>query len=235
MPRQQELDEVAEAGRAPSERISIQSAALADKVYDLILEQLISLRIPPGARITVDELVRQYGVSQTPIREALSRLESHGLVTKTHRIGYRTAPQFTREQLHDLYEIRMLLEPAAARKAAVNIDPGELDELADLIAEMQRETTLLSQPKYGRFARHDGAFHACIASASKNDLIADAVSRLHSQVHMFRHFYNTSVTDAALLEHQAIAAAIAARDAGKAEECMRAHIEESWRRLEKGF
>ncbi|MBM2712916.1 GntR family transcriptional regulator [Mesorhizobium caraganae] len=63
---------------------------LADEAYGLILGQLISLQLPPGARITVDELARQFGISQTPIREALGRLISDGLVTKTHLLAART-------------------------------------------------------------------------------------------------------------------------------------------------
>lgn len=66
--------------------------SLAGDVYEAIFAQLMSLKIAPGARITVDSLVREFNVSQTPIREALGRLEGEGLVLKTHLIGYRAAP-----------------------------------------------------------------------------------------------------------------------------------------------
>ena len=213
----------------------LRGAGLAGEAYELILEQLISVKIPPGARITVDELARQFGISQTPIREALGRLETHGLVIKTHLIGYRAAPQYTREQFNNLYEVRLLLEPAAVRRTAEKIEPEELGALQQLIVEMQEEITAGTPVKYGRFALHDAAFHACIAAASKNDLIAETLSRLHSHVHIFRHFFNSWVTENALLEHRAIVEAIVARDAALAEQQMRTHIEASWQRLERGF
>ena len=84
--------------------------------YDYVL--LMSLRIPPDSRISIDSLARELQVSQTPVREALSMLEPTGLVTKRHFIGYCSAPQLSRHQLDELYEVRLLVEPYAARCAA---------------------------------------------------------------------------------------------------------------------
>jgi DNA-binding GntR family transcriptional regulator len=109
-------------------------AGLADEVYEAILAQLMALKIPPGARITVDNLVRELQVSHTPIREALGRLEGEGLVVKAHLIGYSAAPQISRRHFDDLYEIRLLLEPNSARRAALTMDKertAELREIAD--------------------------------------------------------------------------------------------------------
>jgi DNA-binding GntR family transcriptional regulator len=83
---------------------------LGTEIYDLLFGQLMSLRLPPGSRITVDNLARELGVSQTPIREALGRLEMEGLVIKTHLVGYSAAPQLNRQQFEELYELRLLLE-----------------------------------------------------------------------------------------------------------------------------
>ncbi|MGF7159214.1 DNA-binding GntR family transcriptional regulator [Rhodoligotrophos appendicifer] len=213
----------------------IRSVGLADEAYALILGQLISLKLPPGARITVDELARQFGISQTPIREALGRLETHGLVTKTHLIGYRATPQLTREQFQDLYEIRLLLEPAAARQAALKIEAQEIEALKRFAAEMAEEVARGAQGNHGRFPLHDGEFHARIALAGRNNLIADALSRLHAHVHIFRLYYHSWITESAVREHQAIVEAIARHDADGAERSMRSHIEESWRRLKQGF
>ena len=90
------------------------AASLAEEVYEAIFARLMALRIPPGARITVDNLVRELAVSQTPIREALGRLEGEGLVVKTHLVGYSAAPQITRDRFEELYELRLLLEPEMA-------------------------------------------------------------------------------------------------------------------------
>ncbi|WP_245518444.1 GntR family transcriptional regulator, partial [Mesorhizobium sp. M1C.F.Ca.ET.189.01.1.1] len=94
------------------------ASSLAEDVYEAIFAQLMSLKIAPGSRITVDNLVKEFDVSHTPIREALGRLEGEGLVLKTHLIGYRAAPQITRRRFDELYEMRLLLEPHGAAKAA---------------------------------------------------------------------------------------------------------------------
>src|SRR4029078_5409586 len=101
---------------------------LADDVYEAIFNKLMSLEIAPGARITVDGLVRELGVSHTPIREALGRLEGEGLVVKTHLVGYSAAPQITRRRFDELYDLRLLLEPEAARRAARRASDERLRE-----------------------------------------------------------------------------------------------------------
>ena len=108
---------------------------LADEVYDTLLAQLMSLRIRPGSRVTIDALARELGVSQTPIRDALNRMETDGLVVRVHLAGYRIPPQITRPQFEDMLEVRLLLEPACARRAAENATPEQsrcrlLDEMA---------------------------------------------------------------------------------------------------------
>ena len=100
--------------------------SVVEGVYDSIYHRLMSLEIAPGARIPIDVLSRDLGVSQTPIREALSRLEREGLVRKEHLVGYSAAPQWTRKQFEDLYAFRLLVEPEATRLAVINMTPAAL-------------------------------------------------------------------------------------------------------------
>src|ERR1700743_3250938 len=93
-------------------------SGLADEVYRRLPGDIMSLRLPPDTRVSVDSLARELGVSQTPIREALSMLEANGLVSKRHFAGYATSPRMDRAQLDELFEFRLLIEPHAARKAA---------------------------------------------------------------------------------------------------------------------
>ena len=79
------------------------ATSVVDGVYDVIYHRLMLLEIAPGARIPIDALARELNVSQTPVREALNRLEREGLVCKEHLIGYSAAPQWTREQFQDLF------------------------------------------------------------------------------------------------------------------------------------
>jgi DNA-binding GntR family transcriptional regulator len=68
--------------------LEIRQGSIGDRVYEALLSQMISLKIAPGSRISIDALAREFGVSQTPIRAALIRLEAVGLVEKTHNVGY---------------------------------------------------------------------------------------------------------------------------------------------------
>ncbi|TIX41645.1 MAG: GntR family transcriptional regulator, partial [Mesorhizobium sp.] len=114
------------------------SSSLVEDVYEAIFAQLMSLKIAPGSRITVDSLVKEFNVSHTPIREALGRLEGEGLVLKTHLIGYRAAPQITKRRFDELYELRLLLEPHGAAKAAALMDEVKLAQLQKSAGVMAR-------------------------------------------------------------------------------------------------
>lgn len=208
---------------------------LGDEVYNAIYAQLMSREIVPGGRISVDRLVRELGVSQTPIREALSRLEAQGLVVKAHLIGYSAANQMDMTRLEQLYELRLLLEPHVTGRAAVAMSDTVHGVLIRLAADMQKAEAEPVAEAYGRFAQLDGEFHDLIAHAGGNELIQETLANLHTHVHLFRLFYHARVTRDAIAEHQSIIATLVARDATAAEAAMRVHIERSRERFMKAF
>lgn len=208
---------------------------LGEEVYNAIYAQLMSREIAPGGRISVDRLVRELGVSQTPIREALSRLEAEGLVVKTHLIGYSAANQMDKSRLEQLYELRLLLEPHASARAALTMTDEARAALVRLAAEMEAGGGEPVAEAYGRFAQLDGQFHDLIAHASGNELIQETLASLHTHVHLFRLFYHARVTSDAISEHQNIIAALQSRDAEAARQSMRIHIERSRDRFMKAF
>jgi len=202
-------------------------ARLGDEVYSAIFARIMSLEIEPGSRISIDAVARQLGVSQTPIREALTRLESEGLVIKTHLVGYSAAPQMTPAELAELYELRLLLEPFVVRKCTLTMPETMIDHLAGLCAEMEVLSHREDLNAYAQFAQIDMAFHDQLAASAGNGLVVDALARLHTHVHLFRLVFNARATDTAVAEHAAILAAIRARDPEAAERAMRTHIEQS--------
>ena len=216
--------ETVEAGGGRVKR----SAGLVEEVFGLIRADIMSLRIPPDTRISVDSLVRELGVSQTPIREALSMLEAMGLVTKKHLVGYCTAPKLNRKQFDQLYEIRLLIEPYAARRAAEEMSDEAVEQLAALAEGMAPGDTRAS---YDLFADKDSEFHERLANASGNPLIADALARLHTHMHIFRLRFHTEITTEAAAEHALVIQALRMRDGRTAEAAMRSHIEKSYARL----
>jgi DNA-binding GntR family transcriptional regulator len=205
------------------------SQGIVDEVFELIRADIMSLRIPPDTRISIDQLARQLGVSQTPIREALSRLEATGLVTKRHFVGYCCAPQLDRRQLDELYELRLLLEPFAARCAAERMSDEQLQQVARLAEAMHPGATRRS---YDRFAVQDSQLHDLIAQGSHNPLVRDALARLHTHLHIFRLRFHSEVTREASTEHAALVEALLRRDPQAAEEAMRTHIQKSYQRLQ---
>lgn len=206
-------------------------ARLGDAVYAAIFERIMALEITPGERISVDAVARQLGVSQTPIREAMARLEGEGLVRKTPLVGYSATPRLTRTELIDLYEMRLQLEPFAARKCAALMPEAVIEQLEALCLDMAELADGDDMAVYAQFAQLDMAFHDQIAVSAGNALVAEALGRLHAHVHLFRLQAEARVPAAANAEHAKLVAAIRARDGDAAEAAMRAHIEQSRRRF----
>ncbi|MAY63196.1 MAG: GntR family transcriptional regulator [Rhizobiales bacterium] len=211
------------------------SHSLAGDVYEAIFQQLMSLKISPGSRITVDALVKEFNVSHTPIREALGRLEGEGLVEKRHLVGYRAAPQITRRRFDELYELRLLLEPSGAAKAASAMDEAKLLQLQEAAGVMARSEGRDERLRYSTFARQDAIFHDRIMEFAGNELIRQTLTFQHTHFHIFRLMFHSRVTEEALNEHDDLLAAFAAGDSAAAEEAMRVHIECSRDRLLLAF
>jgi len=208
---------------------------LGDKVYAAIYEQLMSHKILPGDRMSIDNLVRELGVSQTPIREALSRLEAQGLVVKRHLIGYSAAPQLDRAGFEELFEMRMLLEPFAAARAARTASDEALQRLETIDRDLESPKAAAQGGVAATFARLDAEFHDLIALLSGNALLRNALGSLNTHIHLFRLFHHSQATADSVLEHRAIIDAMRRHDEKGADEAMRSHIESSRARLVSYF
>src|SRR5690348_6581277 len=104
------------------------------RVRDLLEEAILDGELKPGERLRAEALAQRFGTSRTPIREALLQLEAQGLVEVTHNRG-AVVRTFDRDDLLDLYEVRALIEPHAAARAASRIGRGELEALERLCEE----------------------------------------------------------------------------------------------------
>jgi len=215
---------------------SIRPSSIADTVYDAIYQRLMSLEIAPGSRMPIDVIARELNVSQTPVREAMSRLESEGLVRKAHLIGYSAAPQRSRRQFEDLFAFRLLLEPEAARLATLNMTPGALQQLEMAALDMGQGTPAVDRnSRYSRFARTDAQFHDRILEIAGNEVLRRALADQHIHLHLFRLLFHTRVTQEALEEHEGLLAAFRLADPALAEARMRDHITRSRDRLMTAF
>lgn len=133
---------------------------LGEQVYETLLSQLITLKIGPGSRISIDSLSRELNVSQTPIRAALIRLEAEGLVIKVHNIGYSAASMPSHQRFEEIYDIREMLEPYLASRAAQQLSDSDAMELCALADTMKIPAGEDLSLAYGKFAKLDAQFHA---------------------------------------------------------------------------
>ncbi len=209
-------------------------ARMSDVVYEQLQTLLLDGAIQPGERIRVDVVSRQLGVSQTPVRESLNRLEAEDLVTKTHLIGYSASPKLTPERFEDLFEARFLIEPYCSGLAAGRHQRVEIERIADIAAEM-RARYQAGTMSYGAFARKDAEFHQAIISATGNSYFAEIFAKLHCHLQLFRLLRDSRVAEKALDEHDLLVTAIRRRDAEAADAAMNAHLTASRGRLRSAF
>lgn len=206
---------------------------LSDEVYEGIRELVFDQLYEPGQRLIIDQLARRLGVSPTPVREALARLEVDRVVVKEPHRGYSVAPMLDSQSFLALYEMRLVIEPAAARLAAERSEPAQLKAMRaalrkmDAIAEKTKDAESAAHYReYRAVPELDVTFHEAIAKASGNEFLYETVVRLRPQQQTARIYSNRGVPDLALavVEHHAILDAIAAREPDDAAQLMREHL-----------
>lgn len=203
-------------------------------VYGTLRTKILDLQLPPDERVNIDAIAREFGVSQTPIREALSQLEGDNLIIRTPGKGYRTTPLLGKAELAELFEFRLLVEPWAARAAAVNRlrNPSSAlrSSLADFIDNAE------SSPSVRHLlVAHDTKFHDSILSAGSNDFTLRAYRATHCHLHLFRLHPADYQGKQTVGEHRAIADAVAACDPDAAEKAMHDHLIGAYHRFAEVF
>jgi DNA-binding GntR family transcriptional regulator len=200
---------------------------LKDTVYQQLRDDIISGALPPGAVLREAELAPRFGVSKTPLRDALVRLHKDGFVTIP---PYRSAVVvgYSRTDLREIYELRELLEGACARQAASYISADALAELARIV-QASAECVAGGEVIEGRadeLAELHDQFDLVMYAQSRNSRIAEMVGNIRG--HIKRIGRLTAGIPGRLAksvpEHQAIYEAIVQRDGAAAEALMRRHI-----------
>jgi DNA-binding GntR family transcriptional regulator len=209
---------------------------LADAVYKILLHQFMDGTRVPGESLNIAELSRELNVSQTPIREALARLEHTGLVSREALKGYRVAPLFSESDLAALTDARLVLEPALAEAATAHVNPAFLRTLLKTIDTLdQASDTADDSRTFPAYWSADERFHVTIAEQSGNPFLATSYRALGGQVQRFRLFAELGSSDAghAAVEHRMIYEALKERDPELAAERMREHVRNAGTRAMK--
>jgi DNA-binding GntR family transcriptional regulator len=201
----------------------LRRSTLSEDVYETLKASVLEHTLAPGARLNIDALARDLEVSPTPIREALARLESDGLVRKRALVGYTVSPLLTRAEFTDMFDMRLLLECAAARWAA---ERATDEQRAEICAEAGRTVPPSDDDRrwHAAFTALDAHVHDLVAQASGNPLLRDGIARLHAHLHLHRRYFPYEHTGPTNSEHRRIAAAIRDGLPEEAEEAMREHL-----------
>jgi len=199
------------------------SPSNADAVFKQLREQIIGGLLTTGSWLVEAELATQFGVSRTPVREALKRLVAQGLAAHDAFRGTIVRPVDPREAA-EIGEIREFHEGLAARLAATRATDTQLDELDYVQAQL---VLVLKSNRFAEAARHNAQFHELVYAAAGNQRLAQVASGLQDFV---RRYTVEAIADkgraaAIVSEHQRILKALRSRDPAEAEHAARAHCQ----------
>ncbi|HVU78996.1 MAG TPA: GntR family transcriptional regulator [Gaiellaceae bacterium] len=208
------------AGTAPV-AIPLEAASLADQAYVALREMIVTLELAPGTLVKEPELVTRLGIGRTPVREALRRLSLERFIEVFPRRGMVVTTVDVRD-LARLCEVRLALEPEAARLAAERATEADLDELTAVLAELggrrrRDERTLIDL---------DRRIHGAVYRASHNPFLEATLEEYY--MHALRIWMlglERTGLSAAVHEHAELLAAILRGNGGRAAELMRSHVE----------
>jgi DNA-binding GntR family transcriptional regulator len=208
----------------------LDNRTLWEQVRDRLREDILAGRLEPGTELSEVALAREFGISRGPLREALGRLASEGLVTVTPRRG-AVVTQLSREEFIDAYQVREALETLAVRLAVPLISDAEvahLRELCELMAGAARDNEVRL------FFDTNNTFHEALVRGSRNRRLYEVHRMLVGQMvpYLPRSLELRGNLQQSVAEHEAILAAIESRDADRAAELLAEHIEVPQRVLE---
>lgn len=195
---------------------------LRDVIFNTLRDAIVSGDLKPGERLMEVTLAEKMGVSRTPVREAVRKLEVEGLVTMTPRKGTHVA-ELSVKDIMDVLEVRAALDKLATELAASRIRPDNLRHLESIhkqyIAHLQKENLQGAIKK-------DVEFHEVIYHASGNNKLMNVAANLREQVYRFRVLYMRDFSNAedVLTEHEQILKSLSERDSALAGQLAKDHI-----------
>ena len=196
---------------------------LRDVVFNTLRKAILTGELKPGERLLEIHLANRLGVSRTPIREAIRKLELEGLVIMIPRRGAEVA-QITEKSLKDVLEVRRALDALCVELACDRISDREEELLREACDEFERATETKDATI---IAKADVAFHDIIVQATDNQRLIQLINNLSEQMYRYRFEYIKDEIrhDSLVNEHRIIYESIVKRDKKKAAETARLHID----------
>jgi len=203
--------------------------SLSEKAYQIIKNDIITCALEPGLQTTQPQLMDRYGLSTTPIREALQRLGQEGMIQPIPHFGYIIAP-ISVSDVHEVYELRLVLETAVVRLA---IERASREQLDILKKEADFTYKYHDRQSYIEFLNRNTEFHYSVAKLTNNERLANLVYQL--LVEMLRIFHlGLDLQDSGVEmrdEHLTLINLMLQKESEKAEQVMRDQIIRSQERV----
>jgi DNA-binding GntR family transcriptional regulator len=198
------------------------NGSIVDTVTEGIKQRIRDGRFAPGQRLVETDLQAIFSVSRGPVREAIRRLGSEGLVDIRHNVGAMVR-SLSRDDVRNVFRVREVLEGLAARLAAENAAQGA--DLSPLLA-LERRFEKEFDGTGAKYIAYNDAFHQMIVSLSRNDHLVEMAHRLQVRVYRVQaeQLNSSQAFQRSRAEHKAIVAALLDGDGDKAERLMRRHI-----------
>lgn len=195
---------------------------LRDVVFNTLRQAILYGKLQPGERLMEISLANRLGVSRTPVREAIRKLEIEGLVIMVPRKGAQVAP-ITEKDLKDVLEVRLGLEELAMNSACERITDEQLKGMFQAMKEFEE---CMQSDDISKLAQADEDFHELIYQATGNLRLIQIINNLREQIYRYRLEYlkDKNVGESLAAEHQELYNALQARDADRAIQCMKKHI-----------
>ena len=196
---------------------------LRDVVFHTLRRAILTGQLMPGERLMEIHLAQKLGVSRTPVREAIHKLELEGLVTMMPRRGAQVA-QISEKGLKDVLEVRRALDAFCAELACERITPKEEEELKKACREFE-EAVKIGDPTL--IATKDVAFHDIIINSTGNERLISTINNLAEQIYRYRFEYikDASQRPRLMEEHRTLLDAILNKDSARAGKAARIHID----------
>jgi DNA-binding GntR family transcriptional regulator len=201
-------------------------ARLAESAYERLRGQILSGELVHGERLAEEEIAENLGISRTPVREALRRLASEGLVDVAPNRGASVA-RWESADLKEIFDLRAILESYATQRAALRAGSGVIEVLSDVCQEMEDIFANLDGPRSLRsLAERNRRFHHTIIEAAESPRLNSMIDSLTHVPVVMQTFsqYSTHALARSLQHHREIVDAMRAQDAEWASSVMRAHI-----------
>ncbi len=195
---------------------------LNERIFSVLKKMIQNGELSPGERVKEEEVAKRFGISRTPVREALKRLESLGFIERRRSSGY-VVKRFNRDDIEEIYGIMGVLEEYAITLAVDNVTPSDIEKLKSLLTELEGA---LKEGDMRKVVRVNNKFHDILYGLSKRKRLIALINYFRELFNVFRRWLliEKESATAALRDHWRIVELLELKDKGRLRRAIRSHI-----------